>query len=459
MVLLREIVIIVSPPFWFTWEFYVALGVFLLLLTWFVYILRVKSIKRQQRRLAFLLKEEQKLYKQKNQIEIQNKKIEREKEKADELLLNILPQETADELKNKGVAKTRQYRKVTVMFTDIKDFSKVAETMDPDRLVKSLDNLFREFDKIIEKYEIEKIKTMGDAYMAVGGVPLRDKENPINCVLAALEIQRFMERLKQESIERGEGFWELRIGIHTGDVIAGVIGSKRIAYDVWGSTVNIAQRIETSGETWKVNISESTYEQIFPYFQCTDRGKIPTKNTGDISMYFVEGIKPHLSVKSEGIIPNKKFREYVDLHLYSSINYRKAERHIMKVLKDGLPDNLHYHGIHHTYDVVKAVERIAIMEGVMDEDIFVLKSAATYHDAGFVEKYDKNEPIGARLAEEILPKYGYTDHQIEQVKELIYATIIPHKPKNKLEQIICDADLDYLGRDDFFKFLKHSEEN
>ena len=448
----KEIVIIVSPPFWFTWEFYVALGVFILLLTWFVYILRVKAIKRQQRRLAFLVERRTKtITKQKNQIEIQNKKIEKEKDKADKLLLNILPQETADELKNKGVAKTRQYRKVTVMFTDIKDFSKVAETMDPDRLVKSLDNLFREFDKIIEKYEIEKIKTMGDAYMAVGGVPLRDKENPINCVLAALEIQRFMERLKQESIERGEGFWELRIGIHTGDVIAGVIGSKRIAYDVWGSTVNVAQRIETSGETWKVNISESTYEQIFPYFQCTDRGKIPTKNTGEISMYFVDGIKPHLSVKSEGIVPNKKFREYVDLHLYSSINYRKAERHIMKVLKDGLPDNLHYHGIHHTYDVVRAVERIAIMEGVMDDDIFVLKSAATYHDAGFVEEYDKNEPIGARLAEEILPKYGYTDEQINQVKELIYATIIPHDPKNKLEQIICDADLDYLGRDDFFE--------
>ena len=448
----KEIVIIVSPPFWFTWEFYVALGVFILLLTWFVYILRVKAIKRQQRRLAFLVERRTKtITKQKNQIEIQNKKIEKEKDKADKLLLNILPQETADELKNKGVAKTRQYRKVTVMFTDIKDFSKVAETMDPDRLVKSLDNLFREFDKIIEKYEIEKIKTMGDAYMAVGGVPLRDKENPINCVLAALEIQRFMERLKQESIERGEGFWELRIGIHTGDVIAGVIGSKRIAYDVWGSTVNVAQRIETSGETWKVNISESTYEQIFPYFQCTDRGKIPTKNTGEISMYFVDGIKPHLSVKSEGIVPNKKFREYVDLHLYSSINYRKAERHIMKVLKDGLPDNLHYHGIHHTYDVVRAVERIAIMEGVMDDDIFVLKSAATYHDAGFVEEYDKNEPIGARLAEEILPKYGYTDEQINQVKELIYATIIPHEPKNKLEQIICDADLDYLGRDDFFE--------
>ena len=447
----REIVIIVSPPFWSTWEFYVGLGAFALLIFWLSYIFRVRAIKRQQRRLAFLVERRTKtITKQKNQIEQQNKKIEKEKEKADQLLLNILPSETADELKNKGVARTRQYRKVTVMFTDIKDFSKVAENMDPARLVKSLDNLFREFDKIIEKHQIEKIKTMGDAYMAVGGLPLRDKENPINCVLAALEIQQFMARLKKESIARGEGFWELRIGIHTGDVIAGVIGSKRIAYDIWGSTVNIAQRMETSGETWRVNISESTFEHISPFFKCIDRGKIPTKNTGDISMYYVDSIKPHLSQHSKGITPNKKFREYVDLHLYSSINYKKAERHIMKVLKKGLPPNLHYHGIHHTFDVVRAVERIAIMEGVMDDDIFVLKSAATYHDAGFVEKYDNNEPIGARLAEEILPKYGYTEEQIEEVKKLIYATIIPHNPNSKLEKIICDADLDYLGRDDFF---------
>ena len=448
----RQIVIIVSPPFWSTWKFYVGLGLSALFLIWLVYILRVKAIKRQQRRLAFLVERRTKtITKQKNQIEQQNKKIEKEKEKADQLLLNILPSETADELKNKGVARTRQYRKVTVMFTDIKDFSKVAETMDPAMLVKSLDNLFREFDKIIEKYQIEKIKTMGDAYMAVGGLPLRDKENPINCVLAALEIQQLMAKMKEESIKKGEGFWEVRIGIHTGDVIAGVIGSKRIAYDIWGSTVNIAQRMETSGETWKVNISESTFEHISPYFKCTNRGKMPTKNTGEVAMYYVDGIKPHLSVKSKGITPNSKFREYVDLHLYSSINYKKAERHIMKVLKSRLPENLHYHGIHHTYDVVRAVERIAIMEGVMDDDIFVLKSAATYHDAGFVEQYDSNEPVGARLAEEILPKYGYTDEQIEVVKKLIYATIIPHNPTSKLEEIICDADLDYLGRDDFFE--------
>ena len=115
--------------------------------------------------------------------------------------------------------------------------------------------------------------------MAAGGVPLRDKENPINCVLAALEIQQYMNRIKEEALLKGESFWELRIGLHTGDVIAGVIGSKRIAYDIWGNTVNIAQRMETSGAVGRVNVSETTFEYIAPFFECSSRGKIPTKNT------------------------------------------------------------------------------------------------------------------------------------------------------------------------------------
>ena len=410
----------------------------------------MRAIKRQKRRLAFLVERRTKtVTKQKEQIEKQNIKIELERQKSEELLLNILPAETAEELKNKGKARTRQYRMVTVMFTDIKDFTKISENMKPVDLVKSLDTLFIKFDKIIEKHQIEKIKTMGDAYMAAGGVPLRDKENPINCVLAALEIQQYMKRLKEEALVNEEIFWELRIGIHTGDVIAGVIGSKRIAYDIWGNTVNIAQRMETSGEVGRVNVSETTFEYISPFFDCSSRGKIPTKNTGEISMFYVDRIKQHLSNDEKGFVPNKKFIEYVNLHIYSSINYKKAERHIMKILRDKLPQNLHYHGIHHTLDVVEAVERIAIMEGVLDEDIFVLKSAATYHDAGFVEKYDENEVVGASMAADILPKYGYTAKQIKQVWALIYSTIIPHKPNNLLEQIICDGDLDYLGRDDF----------
>lgn len=447
-----EIKLIITPPFWKTWWFITGLTFFILFVFYISYIIRIRSMKSQKRKLTFLVEKRTKtITKQKEQIEEQKQALEIEKNKADELLLNILPAETAEELKNKGKARTRYYRMVTVMFTDIKGFTKIAETMKPIELVTQLDMLFKDFDQIIEKHQIEKIKTIGDAYMAAGGVPLRDKENPVNSVLAALEIQAHMKVMQQKMESIGERYWELRIGLHTGDVIAGVIGTKRIAYDIWGNTVNVAQRMETTSVPGKVNVSGTTYNQIKPYFDCTYRGKIAAKNKGEIDMYFVDRIKPHLSKDTNGTIPNQKFKDYMNLHIYSSINYRKAERHIMRILEDELSPNLHYHGIHHTLDVVEAVERIAIMEGVLDEDIFVLKSAATYHDAGFVEEYDANEPIGARMASEILPKYGYTPQQVKQVEELIYATRIPHQPNNLLEQIICDADLDYLGRDDFFE--------
>ncbi|WP_258543251.1 adenylate/guanylate cyclase domain-containing protein [Parvicella tangerina] len=444
----KTLIIRISAPYWSTWWFItVCVGV-LALIIYLFYLWRIRSMKSQKERLAFLVEKRTKtITQQKEQLENHQKELEVQKEKSDNLLLNILPAETVEELKNKGKTKPRYYRMVTVLFTDIKGFTKIAEAFKPTELVKRLDNLFREIDKIIEKHQIEKIKTIGDAYMAAGGVPLRDKENPIHCVLAALEIQRFME--KEAKRYKDEEPWQLRIGLHTGDVIAGVIGTKRIAYDIWGNTVNVANRMEMASEPGKVNISGRTFEYIKPYFDCTYRGKVPAKNKGEIDMYYVEGIKPHLSKGGRGTVPNKKFTDYVHLHIYSSINYRKAERHIMKILKAELSPNLHYHGIHHTYDVVDAVERLAIMEGVLDEDIFVLKSAATYHDAGFVEQYDKNEPIGARMASEILPLYGYTEEQVSLVHRLIYATIVPHNPQTKLEEIICDADLDYLGRDDF----------
>lgn len=166
-------------------------------------------------------------------------------------------------------------------------------------------------------------------------------------------------------------------------------------------------------------------------------------------MYEVNRIKPELSINGEGIEPNKRFKEIVNLHLYSSINYYKAERYIMKLLDQQLSSKLHYHSVGHSKDVVNAVERIALLENVTDEALFLLKSAANYHDAGFIEQYDANEPVGARLAGEILPRFGYTEADIKVIQELIYATRIPHAPKNHLEEILCDADLDYLGRDDF----------
>lgn len=454
----------IIAPFWMKWWFILLIIVVIALsIRWFIRS-RIENARREQVRLEMKIAERTKeiraqnekieyqkkvIEKEKNKVEEQRRLLQIEKDKTESVLRNVMPESTAEELKNKGRASARAYKTVSVLFTDFVGFTKISEGLKPTELVNRLDIYFRKFDEIIVKNNLEKIKTIGDAYMCAGGVPVRNNTNPIDAVLAALQIQDYISKLKHEAIANGTDYWDLRLGINTGEVTAGVIGSERLAYDIWGSTVNQAQRMEMMGEPGRVTISGATFKHIEPYFECTYRGKVQSKSKGLIDMFTVERIKPELSQNGEGLFPNERFQQIVNLHLYSSINYYKAERHIMKVLEKGLSSKLHYHSIAHTKDVVRAVERYALLEGVTDEGLFLLKSAATYHDAGFVESYEKNEPIGARMAEEILPKYGYSVAHIEQIKELIFVTQIPHQPKNHLEQIICDADLDYLGRDDF----------
>ncbi|MGB0882710.1 MAG: adenylate/guanylate cyclase domain-containing protein [Vicingaceae bacterium] len=439
-----QIKVVVTPPFWRTIWFIIIVYILLpLLMVYGIIRYRINQVKEQKELLEVQVKERtREVIKQKELLEV-------EKEKAEKLLLNILPSETAEELKAKGKATARKYRMTSIMFTDFKSFTKIAEEIKPEVLVSELDNYFKNFDEIIDKYDVEKIKTIGDAYMCAGGIPIRNKSNPIDIVLAGLEIQRFMKVYNKAKAAEGEKGWGLRIGIHTGSVIAGVVGIKRFAYDIWGDSVNIASRIEAAGGVGKVNISGVTYELVKEFFTCEYRGEIRAKNKGKIDMYFVHGIKPELSVNGEGIVPNDLFQKYVDLHIYSSINYRKAEKYIVQRLKEELPDNLHYHDLRHTTDVCAAVERLALMEGIEGDDIFLLKTAALYHDAGFVHQYANNEDLGADLAQEVLPRFGYTQDQIDEIRKLILATKVPQQPKTHLEQIICDADLDYLGGDEF----------
>ena len=421
------------------------------LILYFVYRNRLRRIQKQKDLLESQVKQRTiEIIKQKGQVEKQKQMLEEEKERTEKLLLNILPREMADELKNKGKAKARKYRSSTVMFTDFKGFTSLAEKYTPEDLVAQLDSYFIKFDEIVNKYNVEKIKTIGDAYMAAGGVPIRNKSNAIDTTLAALEIQRAMQDLKSKKEAKGEQPWAIRIGLHSGDLIAGVVGIRRFAYDIWGDTVNVAAHMESSGEVGKVNVSETTYEAIAEFFVTEYRGKVKAKNKGEIDMYFVHGIKPELSENEDGITPNEAFWHYVNLKLYSNINYRNAEKYIVKRLVGDLPEGLHYHGIHHTKDVCEAVERLAIWEGVKGEDLYLLKTAALYHDAGFIDSYESNEPIGADLAKVMLPNFGYTAKQIKQVIELIEATKMPQNPKNHLEEIMCDSDLDYLGRSDFY---------
>jgi len=246
---------------------------------------------------------------QRKEIEKQKKFIEEQKKKSDELLLNILPFEIAEQLKKKGFARSKQYKLVTILFTDFKDFSHLTNTMDSQELIKELNIYIQKFDEIIEDHFIEKIKTIGDAYMCAGGLPLRNKSNPIDVTLAGLEIQKFMNDFRDKKLKNNEHPWELRLGIHTGEVIAGVIGKKKFAYDIWGDAVNKASRMEQSGEVGKVNVSGDTYQYIKDYFDCTYRGKIKVKNDIELEMYFVNRLKPDYSADEAGTIPNAAFRK------------------------------------------------------------------------------------------------------------------------------------------------------
>ncbi len=249
------------------------------------------------------------LEKQHEEIEKQKEFIETQKKKSDELLLNILPFEIAEQLKKKGFAKSKKYKLVTILFTDFKDFSKLTGAMDSQELVEELNVYIQKFDEIIEKHYIEKIKTIGDAFMCAGGLPLRNRSNHIDVTLAGLEIQKFMKDYALEKKKNNEKAWELRLGIHTGKVIAGVVGKKKFAYDIWGDAVNKASRMEQFGEVGKVNVSGDTYEYIKDYFDCTHRGKIEVKNNVELDMYFVNRLKPEYSGDKEGVVPNAEFRK------------------------------------------------------------------------------------------------------------------------------------------------------
>jgi class 3 adenylate cyclase/tetratricopeptide (TPR) repeat protein len=234
------------------------------------------------------------LRKRKKQIEAQSAiieasrvEIEKEKAKSDSLLLNILPVSVAEELKLTGASKPKLYKEVSVGFTDFAGFTMISEKLSPEELVAKLDSIFLEFDKIVESYGLQRIKTIGDAYMFASGMPLEIEDHAERCVRSGLEMRNFIDKHNRE-LDPNELPWNIRIGINTGPVVAGVIGIKKFAYDIWGDTVNLAARMESSGQTGKVNISGQTFKKVEGKFNHEYRGKIPAKNKGDIDMYFVE---------------------------------------------------------------------------------------------------------------------------------------------------------------------------
>ena len=393
-----------------------------------------------------LLKRIARLARQNKEFEEQVKKLEREKERLLEIneKYRVLLERSESQLPGASQPeKSQRFNMVTVLFADIHGFSNLIEGIDSDQLMDELDEIFFEFDKIISKYHVEKIRTIGDTLMCAGGIPMKNITNPVEVVMAAIELRHFLR--EYESARRGEDrIWNLKMGIHTGPVTATVSGKNKISYDIKGRAVNTASRIEGVSEKDSILISVMTYELVKEFFNCEYFGKLPVKYTGNIQMYQAKGLFPALSANGEGFMPNDAFRIKFGL-----IQFTDIQEVVLDKLEKELPDFLFYHNVKHTVDVVTEVELIGWAEGCNDEEILLLKTAALFHDAGHIVSYDDHEYHSTVLAREMLPGYGYSEEQIDRICHIIMSTKLPPKPSDLLEQIICDSDLDYLGRSDF----------
>jgi len=247
-----------------------------------------------------------KLEKIKQEVDSINQELEYAKSEHEKLIQNIFPHKIANSLLAYGNVTPERYDDVTIMFTDFDGFSKVVASITPENLIESLSFYFDEFDIYADQHNLIKIKTIGDSYMAAGGLPERTQTHPIDTVLTALKMQHFISKISEKASSTIP-FFPLRIGIHTGPAVVGVIGKRRFAYDIWGTTVNIASRLEQHADNNGINISENTYLRIKQFFDCESRGEIETHNLGKISMYYVKRIKEEFSEDEDGLFPNRLF--------------------------------------------------------------------------------------------------------------------------------------------------------
>lgn len=238
-----------------------------------------------------------------------DKQIQSSHKRTDEILKAILPEAIAEEVKANGTVIPKSFSSVSVLFCDLAGFTEISVGLTPEQLLMELDNCFSHFDKITKMHEMEKIKTIGDSYMSVSGMnESKNSIHAINAILCGIRIQEFMRKYFKSQLKKNLPAWRVRIGIHSGPVVAGILGKQRFNYDIWGDTVNTAQRMESYSETNRINVSKQTFELTKDFFEFEIRKKIFVKGKGDMEMFFVKGIKPELSLNRLGKTPNKKFR-------------------------------------------------------------------------------------------------------------------------------------------------------
>lgn len=368
-------------------------------------------------------------------------------QRINQLLRSIFPSNVLEDLNANNKYSPRRVENGVVLFTDFEDFSFKAKSIKPIRLVKKLEYYFNQFDAIVKRYHLEKIKTIGDAYMALSGVTENAPHPATRACLAALEMRDFVRNEKEVAKAVGREFWEIRIGIHMGPLVAGIIGTNKMSFDVWGDTVNIASRAESGTLPGTISITKMIADEVGEYFNLESRGEIPIqKRGGKIEMFFINNIQIKHCLYGEGKYPSTSLRAHCGL---STIDFEHMRKDILNRIKALIPEEYIYHDIHHVMNVEKAAVRFANLEGVDEESILLLQTAVLYHDTGFILEYHNNEHFSADLARANLPKFGYSQEQIDIIANIILSTGYNEEPQTILERIMCDADHDYLGRADY----------
>ena len=368
--------------------------------------------------------------------------IQKQNEKYLNLLSEYSHEEIGERLKVPAKKRVKRFKMVSVLYATIKGFENISSQAHAQDLIDQLDELYLSFEDIAKKYGVLKVKTIGDTFLFAGGVLEENRTNPIDVVNTALEMQAAANKCMTNGDK--EAFWKVSIGIHTGPVLGESTGKKSSPFTLTGESVNIASRMGMTCKAGQINISVMTYELIKEFFTVVENGKMPAKYKGFLDMFRVKGILPKLSQNQLGIKPNKRFNTK-----YCLIQFMDIQEELLDLLEQKLPDTLYYHNIKHTIDVVTEVELIGWAEGLKEEEILLLKLAALFHDSGHTVDYKEHEMHGTKIARQILTNYKYPQEQIETVCRLIMSTKFPPEPTDILEQVICDSDLDYLGRSDF----------
>lgn len=391
-------------------------------------------------RISKLANRNKELNREMNEIVGRYNFIQKQNDKYLDLLSNFSFE--ADDEKKSPRKKIHRFKRASLLYASIEGFEKLNGHPKAERLMDKLDELQFTMDQIAKKYNILKIKTVGDIYIYGGGMLEENRTNPIDVILAAFEMQQ--AAIEVNGGENNSAFWELSIGIHTGPVLAEPTGRKSAPFRLAGDAVNFTSRLGKACKAGHINISAMTYELVKEFFTCDSSGEMPVKYKGMMESYFVEGILPELAKPEQVNVGNKEFNTK-----YSLIQFLDIQEEVLDMMEQNLPEKLFYHNIKHTIDVVTEVELIGWAEGLGEEEILILKLAGLFHDSGHIISYDDHEYHGTVIAKNMLSKYHFTEERMDEICNLIMATKFPPSPKTLLEKVMCDSDLDYLGRTDF----------